>query len=37
MSDYEKMMIEQSLENEEIFKELRETCPRQFMNIINGK
>lgn len=37
MSDYEKMMIEQSLEEEEAFKELRESCPREFMNIVNGK
>lgn len=35
MEDYERMMIEQSLEDEAIFKELRENCPREFMNIIS--
>lgn len=36
MSEYEKKMIEESLEDEEVFKELRESCPREFSNIVNN-
>jgi len=34
MEEYERMMIEQSLIEEECFKEMRENCPREFSNIV---
>lgn len=35
MKEYEEMMIEESKMAEELFKEMRENCPREFSNIID--